>query len=364
MTQLGIDMVEVQERQARRRGCFAVLLALGLIAGLALAGYVGVTRAIDGLRGTPTAAADYPGPGGRELVVEVRRGESAAAIAERLRRAGVVASAGAFTSAAQAQADEAAKIQPGFYRLRQKMKGTAAFEALLDPSSRAERRVTVREGLRLGETYAALSKGTGIKVAEFRKAARDDDAIGLPEAAEGDPEGFLFPATYAVRPDAKARDVLKLMTDRYRVAAKKLRASGSEEFDEREIVTIASLVEAEARRPQDFGKVARVVYNRLDAGMPLQFDSTVNYALKEREVEVTTDDLDVDSPYNTYENDGLPPGPIGSPGEAALRAAISPPEGDWRYFIAPDVETGVTEFYEGFDDFSRTKRKCKAAGTC
>src|SRR4029079_16172244 len=111
-----------------------------------------------------------------------------------------------------------------------------------------------------------------------------------------------------------------------------------------EIVIIASLVEAEARNSADFGKVARVVYNRLEQGMPLQFDSTVNYALKADKEIVTYEDLGADSPYNTYKNTGLPTAPLNSPGGAAMTAAVNPTDGDWLYFVTTDPEAGTTKF--------------------
>ncbi len=127
-----------------------------------------------------------------------------------------------------------------------------------------------------------------------------------------------------------------------------------------EIVIIASLVEAEARLPEDFGKVARVVYNRLEQGMPLQFDSTVNYALKADKEIVTYEDLGADSPYNTYKNTGLPPAPINSPGLAAMTAAVNPTEGDWLYFVTTDPEKGTTKFTGDYDEFLRFKDELKS----
>jgi UPF0755 protein len=112
-----------------------------------------------------------------------------------------------------------------------------------------------------------------------------------------------------------------------------------------EAVTVASLVQAEARRPQDLPKVAQVIYNRLDYGEPLGLDSTVHFAVGSRgEVFTSDEQRQIDSPYNTYLNVGLPPGPINSPGEAALQAALDPAEGDWIYFVTVNLDTGKTLF--------------------
>jgi UPF0755 protein len=127
-----------------------------------------------------------------------------------------------------------------------------------------------------------------------------------------------------------------------------------------EIVTIASLVEAEARNPDDYGKVARVVYNRLQQGMPLQFDSTVNYALHADKTIVTYQDLGVNSPYNTYKHTGLPPAPINSPGLAAMTAAVNPTPGNWLYFVTVDPQAGTTKFTNSYQEFLKFRNELKS----
>ena len=126
-----------------------------------------------------------------------------------------------------------------------------------------------------------------------------------------------------------------------------------------EILTVASLLEAEVR-PADFTKVARVIYNRLDAGMPLQLDSTVAYATGADDLMLTQEQMDTASPYNTYLNTGLPPTPINSPGEAALDAALSPAQGPWLYFVTVNPKTGETKFAKGYQRFLRLKAELQA----
>jgi UPF0755 protein len=116
-------------------------------------------------------------------------------------------------------------------------------------------------------------------------------------------------------------------------------------------VTIASIVQAEAASKADMGKVARVVFNRLERGMPLQMDSTINYALNRSTLKTNAADTRIDSPYNTYTRMGLPPTPIDSPGEDAMRAAISPTPGDWLYFVT--VKPGDTRFTADFAEHQR-----------
>jgi UPF0755 protein len=295
-------------------------------------------------------------------VVVVAKGDTLAVIARTLVKADVVASSDAFLREARARGDDAEGIQPGSYGLRKRMAASAALALLLDPDARLINKVTIPEGMRLDDALKLLATKTGRPLAEYTKAAKDTRALGLPSYARGRLEGFLFPATYEIEPGTKAPAVLKTMVTRYVQAAKAAKIESGNQLSAYELVVVASLIEAEASRAQDFGKVSRVVYNRLEEGMPLQFDSTVNYALKARKVIVTQKDLEVDSPYNTYENTGLPPGPIGSPGEAALKAARSPSAGTWLYFVTTNLKTGETKFTANYNEFLKFKRELKRNG--
>ena len=128
-------------------------------------------------------------------------------------------------------------------------------------------------------------------------------------------------------------------------------------------MVVASLVEAESNRDQDRGKVARVIYNRLESGKTdklLQIDATVNYGIgRNLGVGLTTDDLQVDSPYNTYKNPGLPPTPIEAPGDAAIEAAAHPTDGPWIYYVTVNLRTGETKFTESYDTFLKYKAEFK-----
>ena len=130
-----------------------------------------------------------------------------------------------------------------------------------------------------------------------------------------------------------------------------------------ELMTVASLVEAEARRQQDRGKVARVIYNRLtgdETNGLLQIDATVNFAADQELGAVpTTEDLEIESPYNTYLTPGLPPGPIEAPGDAAMLAAAQPSAGDWFYYVTVNLRTGETKFAETYDEFLTYKNELR-----
>ena len=193
--------------------------------------------------------------------------------------------------------------------------------------------------------------------------------LRLPDYAGGNPEGFLFPASYQIGPDTTARSLLQSMVTKFDQVSRQLginQGAAALGRTPRQIVTIASLVQGEARLPKDFGKVARVVYDRLEIGMKLQFDSTVHYAVgKDGNVATTPQDRDVDSPYNTYKYAGLPPGAIDSPGAAALRAALHPTPGKWLYFVTVNTKTGKTLFADTYAEHLRNVQKwCSNSDEC
>jgi UPF0755 protein len=361
MSELGLPMRDrtnppgPDRARRRRRSTLAVTLALVLVIGVAGVAFVGVRQVI-GLFGT--GPEDYPGPGTGEVQIEVAVGQTATAIARTLREQDVVASVAAFTAAARAD-ERSTGIQPGFYRMRQQMPAADALAVLIDPAQRIQARVTVPEGLRVERVLDLLAEQTGLARADFDAALADPGTLGLPDYAQGKAEGFLFPATYDIPPGVDAPEVLRLMIRRFDQAAAQVDLD-SGPLPAYELITLASLLEGEARLAEDFGRVSRVVYNRLDAGMALQFDSTISYALGENREVVTLADLEVDSPYNTYKITGLPPGPINSPGERALEMAKSPPPGDWLYFVTVDLESGETKFTDSYEEFLALKAELQA----
>lgn len=211
----------------------------------------------------------------------------------------------------------------------------------------------IPEGRRVSQVYEAVDEALGLKPGSTLKAASTVD-LKLPAQAEGNPEGYLFPATYPIDDATEPAGLLRYMADtaRKHFAADHVTAgSQRNNVSVYDTVTIASIVQAEADTPADMGKVARVVYNRLLKDMPLQMDSTINYALKRSTLDTTTADTQLDSPYNSYRIKGLPPTPIGNPGEEALRAAVRPTPGPWLYFVT--VGPGDTRFTDSYDEQQR-----------
>ena len=360
---------EEHPRPRKRRRGLVVLVLLTVLALLVGGAAVGGRRIYDKLVGT--SAPDYPGPGEGEVVVQVPSGATASSIALILVEKDVVKSAAAFREAAVAD-ERSLRIQPGFYRLRKQMRAADVIELFLDPEARIRGRVTIPEGTSVGRTLELIAKSVDdMPLAQLQAAAKNPAALGLPSYAEGRLEGFLFPATYDVEPGTTAVQVLQMMVARYEQAAAKVglvERAAELGMTPLEVLTIASLVEAETPKDDQRGKVARVVYNRLEKGQRLEFDSTIKYVFAERgevKTRILFKDLEVQSPYNTYRNSGLPPGPINSPGEDALLAAVDPEPGPWLYFVVIDKQ-GNSAFSETYSEFlrNRARYRCEVLGEC
>ncbi|MEI6374583.1 MAG: endolytic transglycosylase MltG [Actinomycetes bacterium] len=341
------------EEPTRRRHVAGWIVAL---CSLVIIGSVGVWLLTRGV----VSQGDYIGAGTGSVVVEVASGASLTEIADSLVGSDVIANGQSFIDAATASGRS---IPPGRYTLHEQMDPGVAYLLMLDPSSRSSSRLVIKEGQRLKEIVAQASAITGIPVSEFRAALTRPEAIGLPAAAQGNPEGWLFPATYDVSSKTTATSLLRQMTARFGETStaisltKRAKALG---LTPEEVVTIASILQVEVA-PDDYGKAARVIYNRLKAGQKLGLDSTVNYALGTSNLNLSGSDLAVDSPYNTYLVKGLPPGPLDSPGEVALEAALSPTPGPWLYFITTDPKTQTTVFTETEEEFLRLKKLAAGA---
>ena len=351
-----------RRRRRRRQGIartLAVLVVLGLLAALVWGGLVAV-RTVFG----SSAAKDYPGPGRGEVVVQISPGDTAGDVADTLAAEDVVASRQSFFEVA-AQDERSTSLQPGFYRVQQRMPAADALELLLDPASRVVGRVTVPEGLTVAQTLQTLAEGTEVPVEQYQAAAEDTGALGLPDYAQGQLEGFLFPATYDIEPGTTPTQVLSLMVDRFEQAAAAVDlVAGAERlgYTPYEVVVVASLIEREVRKDDEYPKVARVVYNRLEQQIPLGIDASILYGVgKTAGGEVTAEDLAADTPYENRRRTGLPPTPIAAPGEATLRGALAPAEGDILYYVLASKD-GTTFFTDDYQAFLDQRDKSRAEG--
>ena len=344
--------------QRQRRSAAALLVVVVILGGI---GAVAISsgRKVIATFGKP---ADFKGEGTGAVTVVVPKGATAAKIGEVLKKADVVRSAGAFTAVARSD-DRAKAIQPGSYQLKRRMSSKAALELLLDPKSRVRGQVIIPEGLTLKQILEAIAKKTKIPLADLQAAAAKPAALGLPAYAEGHLEGFLFPATYDVLPDATATGVLTTMVNRFEQEATTVslvdRAKAAN-VTPLQAVIIASMIERETKYPEEGPKIARVIYNRLKQNQPLQIDATVQYLLPKQKPRLLNTDLTFPSPYNTYLHTGLPPGAISSPGTQSLDAALAPAKGTWRWYVVTTAD-GHHEFADNEQDFLRLKAKGKAA---
>jgi UPF0755 protein len=335
------------------------LLVLAVVVALVAAVLYGGKQAYDSVIGV----ADYSGSGTGQVLVQIAPGDSAGDIGATLVARGVVKSVRAFTKAANAD-KRSRGLQPGYYNLRSHMSGKSALALLLDPRSRVRGRVTLPEGIPLSSVVARLVKYTELKRADVLAALDNPSVLELPSYAGKHVEGFLFPATYDVEPGMGAVEALQMMTEKFAEVSAELeleagaRQLGLSPYD---VVVIASLIEDETALDEDRPKVARVILNRLARHMPLQLDSTINYVRTEKKARLSVEDLAVESPYNTYQHQGLPPTPIDSPGEKALAAALSPAAGDWLYFITID-KAGHSLFTSDYQEFLRAKAKAQRDG--
>ncbi|QBI55097.1 endolytic transglycosylase MltG [Streptomonospora litoralis] len=341
-----------RERGRGPRKALIAALAVALVALLATGGYVG--------RGY-LFPPDYEGRGSGDVQVTVEEGATGSAVARNLADKGVVASSRAFLNALD---DHGGSLAPGTYRLQERMSGEAAVAMLMDPASRVQAHITFKEGLRSEEILNLISEETGIPMEELRAAVAEGERLGLPDYAEQGAEGYLFPDTYDMPADAGAAALLKRMVDRFHEVAEEVSLVKSAEernLTPNEAMSVAAIVQAEAGSAEDMPKIARVVYNRLQRGMELGMDSTCFYVLDEYGIALNGEQLqeckDSGSEYATYGRQGLPVGPIVSPGRDAIEAALNPADGDWLYFVATDPENGVTEFAETHAEFLQLKQE-------
>jgi UPF0755 protein len=335
--------------QSRRTRVVAIVVCLLLIAGATYVGWSLLGH--HGSGGGTASVEDYPGPGGYPpATVQINPGDTGAAMAATLQKAGVVATTKAFTDAFAANPD-APKIQPGTYSLLKEMKASDAVTALLSPANRVSMKVTIPEGYTVDQILARINEVTLIPVDDLKAALKDPNAIGLPAEAGGNPEGWLFPSTYQVEPKATAASVFKQMTAQT-VAV--LTSKGVPQDQWKTVLTKASLVEREAARDEDRAPMARAIENRLARDMPLQIDATTSYGAGHPTTPPSSaENQDANNPYNTYKHLGLPPTPIASPGGNSIDAVLNPADGTWIFWQLVNGDTKETKFEDTLDQHNQ-----------
>lgn len=321
----------------RRRILALVLVALFIGGGISVYANRGVIRvAFEQLQGN-----DFPGPGHGEVQITVNAGDNGDVIAQQLVDAGVVKS---FRTTYKLIVDTNPTFFPGVFTLKLEMRSIDAIEALSDQNSASLQRTTIKEGLRASVLFKVLSDSTGVPLTDFESLFTKPAEFGLDSDLKNI-EGYLFPATYTFAPGSSAKSILQTMVDRMQQEISKF---GIPAGKVHEVLTLASIVQKEARLKDDFYKAARTFQNRLDDGMALQSDATVSYGVGGSTVSTSAADRANKNGYNTYLYPGLPVGPISAPGSVAIDAALNPAPGKWLYFCTINLETGETVFSETY----------------
>ncbi|MGW4724747.1 endolytic transglycosylase MltG [Streptomyces sp. NPDC004291] len=357
------------KKRKGKNGVACLVVAVVLVGGVGGVGYFGYQF----WQGRFAEVPDFAGTGSGEVQVEIPKGAYGSDIGNILKKAGVVKSVDAFTSA-QLKDPKGRSIQAGVYTLKKEMSAESAVKLMLDPASQAN--LIIPEGKRNAWVYETLDQRLDLKPGTTKEIAlAKADSLGLPEWAKKHPdikdplEGFLFPASYPVAKGSKPEDALRRMVTRANQEYNKLdldaKAKALGVDGPWELVTIASLVQAEGKTHDDFRRMAEVVYNRLkpdnrETYQLLQFDSTLNYLKGQSEIKISEKEANSNTdPYNTYKHKGLPPGPIGNPGNEALAAMVDPTKDGWIYFVATDG-MNKTEFAKTHAEFLKLKDKFNA----
>lgn len=292
--------------------------------------------------------------------VEVVKGDTLPSVATKLEDAGVIGSSFVFRLEARSEGG-ATDIQTGRYTFEPGAETEDILAKLTAGEAAPMVSVTVPEGLTLSETARTVAEGTGIPAEEFASAARSTDYgyAFLEGRGIETTEGYLFPRRYDFEQGVTAPQVVDRMLNQYLLETQAVdlaRAKDRLDLTEHELVTVASLIEREAANAGERPIIASVIYNRIRRDMPLQIDASIQYALERPKENLSYADLKVDSPYNTYENEGLPPGPICSPSLQSLQAAAEPAQTNNLYYV---LKAGGDEhfFTDDYDAFLRAKRE-------
>jgi UPF0755 protein len=340
------------ERRLRKRRRRRGVLVMALL--LALAGLV----VFQALQWSAARERKAPPPG-QQVTFTVRAGEGSVEIGRNLRDAGVVDSVNRFRDVAEERGLDGS-LKPGTYKLVTGMSIDAVLDLLArGPSTGTP--LTIPEGWTVAQIAARLADTRQFTRDEVDKALESKDLI-VPYRPEGETslEGLLFPETYGIEKDDTAESILQDMLDQLEIVLQRQDLSAVPRgLNTYQLLIVASMIEREAKIDADRPRIAAVIYNRLAAGRRLEVDATVQYAVGH--TRLTARDLQSGSPYNTYVHVGLPPTPIAAPGEAAIRAALQPADGDWIYYVLASKD-GTHAFANSYQDFLRLKAQAKAKG--
>lgn len=310
------------------------------------------------------ASPDASTPG-KPVQIEIAAGDSTAKIARNLEAAGVIGNANAFRLRARMTGADG-QLKVGVYDLATGMSDQDVMSRLKAGPKVVYTSVTIPEGFVVTQIAKRFEDEAGIPQAEFLELANggagefEADHPYLKDAYNGSLEGYLFPKTYRVREGSSARDVIEMMLSQFDAEVKEIDPSFAAErgLSFHQLVVLASMIERESKLDRERALVSSVIYNRLAKNMRLEIDATIEYVLPGNRFRLTYRDLRIDSPYNTYRFAGLPPGAISSPGLAALKAAASPAETDYLYYVLTGKD-GSHTFAVTKEEFLKAKQKSK-----
>jgi UPF0755 protein len=327
---------QIDSQRRRRRLLFAalsLLLVVGIVGGVA-------TFATDSIRDfiSRFQVADYSGEPGEPASIIIEAGDDGAAVARKMVEADIILS---FDAIYRDMLTTDFTIFPGTYEFPTKLSGQRALEILIEGKNRVVVQTTIPEGYRIREIVPQLVADLKLEEADITAAIAGIQAR-LPDDALN-AEGYLFPATYTFDPGVSAETVINTMVDRAEAELAQYDIALKDSLD---LMSLAALIQVEARLTEDFFKVSRVFQNRLAIDMLLQSDATVSYGTGGTTVTTTNAQRADRNPYNTYVYKGLPAGPISNPGELAIEAALRPADGDWLFFVTVNLKTGETKFSE------------------
>lgn len=343
-----------KNRKNKRNRIVAFILAL-VFALLFVVGY-GLYRVAVYVRNNSQSAImeDWPGPGSGFVEFTIEPGQGSLEVGNNLVKAQVVKSQSTFSNIVAANNKI---LYPGIYALKKHMNSMDVVDILSD-QSKAGGFLDVKAGERATDVIRKAAQISGIDIAQFN-AIQSAGGMGiLPPEAGGSFEGWLEPGVYNVKAMKSASKILEKMVDK---RVKKLDSLGVPKGDLRQkILKIASIAEAEVNNREYYGKVSRVILNRLAKDMPLGMDTTVAYGIGIKAINLTQSQLDdASNPYNTRIHKGLPPTPVSIPGDNAILAALNPANGSWIYFVTTNLKTGETKFADNYDDFLKIRDEYK-----
>lgn len=298
---------------------------------------------------------------GQEVQLNIPEGSSGDDIAQILAQNHIIDNPKAYYAAVEA-ADAAMSIKPGDYILTTGQDPASVVTQLVEGPNVEGITLTIQEGLTVAQTAARVEETLGIPADEFIAQAKASNYVAdypfLEGAYDDSLEGYLYPKTYSFSEQPTADQVIRTLLDQFQTETASLGLDNAPTgLSAHDIVTMASLIERETAVADERPLVASVMYNRLAIDMPLQIDAAIVYARGGGSDPVTYDDLEIDSPYNIYQNLGLTPGPICSPSVSSIEAALNPSDTDYLYYVASPDGDGTHRFSSDYEQFERDSQE-------